>query len=109
MNIDDTINEQPRVASVKLRLKSLKNPKLEVFHNDLEDRIISMDNINKTIDIYEEKTGFQWQGTNFAFIIWDEENPHNAVFTCETTGLDHPDMIGDYVKAIINTARREEF
>lgn len=107
MTGETIIEDPPRVASVKLRVKYFKDPKLEVFHNDLEDRIIAMSNIHRAIDIYEEQTGFQWQGTNFALVIWDEDNPHNAVFTCETSGLDHPEMIADYVKTIISSAKQE--
>jgi len=108
MNIDNPIDEQPRVASVKLRLKTLKDPKLEIFHNNLEDRIMSMDNIHKTIDAYEELSGYQWEGKNYVFVIWNDENPNNAVFSGEMTGLDHPEMLGDYIKAILNTTNRTE-
>ena len=102
-------SEDTRVASVKLRVKSFKNPKLEIFHNPLEQRVYSMSRINATIDKYEELSGYEWDGCNYAFIIWDSENPNNAVMSYETTGLDHPDMIGDYVKAVLLDATKIEF
>ena len=97
---------KPKVASVKLRVKHFKNPKLEVFHNPLEDRVYAMGVINSVIDRYEELSGYQWNGCNYAFIIWDHENTANAVIAYETTGLDHPEMIGDYLKALVSTGTR---
>jgi len=99
----------PKVASVKLRVKSFKNPSLEVFHNPLLDRIDSMERINACIDRYEELSGYQWNGCNYAFVIWDHEDPQNAVFSYETTGLDHPEMIADYLKTLFGLSTKIEF
>lgn len=104
--MDNKEVDQKKVASIKLRVKQFKNPKLEVFHNPLEDRTYAMGIIYNVIDRYEELSGFQWDGCNYAFIIWDHENPHNAVMAYETTGLDHPEMMGDYLKALVSTSTK---
>lgn len=102
--MSEQIDGTPKVAAVNIRIKEFKNPKLQIYHNPLKERVATFDSIHRTIDRYEELSGFQWNGGHFLFLIWDDEDPKNAVMSWDPEGLDHPSMFPDYVKAIMQNA-----
>lgn len=95
--------ESKKVASVKLRVKTFKNPKLRVYYNRNENRLETMRRLNNCVDMYEELSGVPWNGCGYLLVIWDPDNPQNTVQSYDTTGLDRPNMLPEFIKAILSS------